>query len=577
MSESSTTSDSRHSLRELRRLIAGPERVRIEHLEERLDVDQLLAEDVSRCLPQAIRLRPERDPAMATALRGIVEEGLLRALRRDPKAFVEVLFPLLGPMIRRSVRESLQAMTTTLERLLEHGLSPAAFAWRIEALMTRRPFAQVALSHLLRYRVEHLYLIHRETGTLLTHLDAGADGLANESQDQVAGLLTAINDFARDAFGAEKDANLEAFRVGELGVRLAAGPHAFLAAVTRGNPEPRLSERLVETVETVHLEMGEELEGFDGRLAPFAHADELLRPCLITELKPPSPLVSILARALLFLVPLVLLGLLGWGIWHLVQPNALELRAADLAARIDREPGYEVHRHSIEGGQVTLHGHRDPLAEPTEDVLARVADDRLELALTPAPSPDPVLVTRRARRLLDPPATVTLGVDHTGLLTLNGEASHDWVERAKVVAPSLAGVTDLRMTVVDADLARFRRSREELESIELRFGKGSSRLSPSSEGELDRIAALARELLELGNKLGGRPSVALLGFAPGRGLAGQDLRRARATRVSEALQARGLPSRWLELPPGGALDPGTAGTAAADELGLRLELRGPLP
>ena len=59
----------------------------------------------------------------------------------------------------------------------------------------------------------------------------------------VAGMLSAIQDFARDSFKTGKDAALEEFRVGELQVWIASGRIAYLAAVIRGNP-PRESTHL---------------------------------------------------------------------------------------------------------------------------------------------------------------------------------------------------------------------------------------------------------------------------------------------------------------------------------------------
>ena len=40
--------------------------------------------------------------------------------------------------------------------------------WRVESIRTGRPFAEIVLMHSLLYRVEQVFLIHRETGLVLS-------------------------------------------------------------------------------------------------------------------------------------------------------------------------------------------------------------------------------------------------------------------------------------------------------------------------------------------------------------------------------------------------------------------------
>ena len=90
----------------------------------------------------------------------------------------------------------------------------------------------------LVYRVEQIFLIHRETSLSLLHVSG--DAVAAQDSDMVAGMLSAIQDFARDSFKTGSDEGLEEFRVGELQVWIAPGTHAYLAAVIRGNPPREL-------------------------------------------------------------------------------------------------------------------------------------------------------------------------------------------------------------------------------------------------------------------------------------------------------------------------------------------------
>src|SRR5690606_28059021 len=157
------------------------------------------------------------------------------SVQRNPQTLVDALFPVIGPAIRKSIREALASMLQTINQTLEHSLSPRSIGWRIEAWRTGQPFAQIVLSRTLLYRIEQIFLIDPRTGLLLAHV-LSAD--LEDAQDGalVSGMLTAIEDFVEDSFGADEDETLESLQVGELTVWLEAGPYALLAAVIRGIP-----------------------------------------------------------------------------------------------------------------------------------------------------------------------------------------------------------------------------------------------------------------------------------------------------------------------------------------------------
>ena len=73
----------------------------------------------------------------------------------------------MGPAIRKAIAEALRGLVQSLNQALEHSLSWRGIKWRIEALRTGRTFAEVVLSKTLVYRVEQVFLIHRESGLLL--------------------------------------------------------------------------------------------------------------------------------------------------------------------------------------------------------------------------------------------------------------------------------------------------------------------------------------------------------------------------------------------------------------------------
>ena len=205
----------------------------------------------------------ERGEQLTNALRPAVEGSIVDSIGRRPEIFVEALHPIIGPIVRKSVAETLRRLLQSFNQSLEHTFSWRGLKWRWEALRTGRSFAEVVMLRSLVYRVEQLFLIHRETSLSLLHVTS--DPALSKDSDMVAGMLSAIQDFARDSFATGEDSVLEEFRVGELQVWIVPGRHAYLAAVIRGTPSLELRPALQETIETVHVLKGSALAEFAGR------------------------------------------------------------------------------------------------------------------------------------------------------------------------------------------------------------------------------------------------------------------------------------------------------------------------
>src|ERR1700720_282821 len=189
-----------HAFEELRHLIVGPEQEGLKEIQERLDDTGRRIEDVSSVVAEAIQKRREQgdNQALAEALAPPIQDTLRESVRRDPHVLADALFPVMGPAIRKSIAETLRAMLESFNAALEHSLSWRGSQWRIEAFRTGKPFAEIVLMHSLLYRVEQVFLIHRETGLVLNHVVAPA--VATQDPDMVAGMLSAIQQFVRDSF-----------------------------------------------------------------------------------------------------------------------------------------------------------------------------------------------------------------------------------------------------------------------------------------------------------------------------------------------------------------------------------------
>lgn len=264
----------------LRRILVGPEQNRLEELATELRERHVSAADMAEHLPEAIVLRGQRDRQIGRALAPTVETALRESIRRNPREIATAIFPVLGPAIRKAIAETMSALVRSINSAVEHSFSPRGIKWRIESWRTGVPYAQVVIKHALVYRVEQAFLIHAETGLLLSH--ATAPGLELPDADLISGMLTAIQDFVRDSFRPGEGATLRTFTVGDHTVQVEAGPLALLALVIQGEAPEALRRKQQDVLEHIHLQYAGALSDFSGDTAPFKSAHEELEECLET-------------------------------------------------------------------------------------------------------------------------------------------------------------------------------------------------------------------------------------------------------------------------------------------------------
>lgn len=171
MSDSEPKSNGSDKLTELRNILF-PERAQFDSLQEKFENPELLAENVSRILPDAVRLRSRRDEDLTHALSPAVEKSLQLSVQRNPQPIVDAIFPIIGPAIRKAISAAISGLIQSLNQTLEYSLSIRGLRWRWEAIRTGKTFAEVVLLRSLLYRVEQVFLIHRESGLLLQHVSA---------------------------------------------------------------------------------------------------------------------------------------------------------------------------------------------------------------------------------------------------------------------------------------------------------------------------------------------------------------------------------------------------------------------
>lgn len=435
------------ALRTLKQLLLGEEQQQIEEIHSRIEDPSLRTEDVAEVLPDAVRLRSARDGELTDALEPPVTQCIERSIQRDPENFANALYPVMGPAIRQSITATLRGLVENINRTLEHSLSIQGLKWRIEAMRSGVPFAEIVLRHTLAYRVEQVFLIQPDSGLLMLHAQ---DELATEADaDAISGMLTAITQFVRDAFQADAKEGLETVEMGDHTVLLVHGPKAYLAAVVRGILPGELREHCQTVLEELHARYRRPLEEFDGRPDSLAPAAPLLARCLRSQHKKVEKQRGLSPAFIVILAALACLAAWwGYRLWqaHLAAQD-WQAREHRLVALLDAQPGLTLTDVEYGQRQLRLRGLRDPLAPALPPLLqqAKVAPAQVRMQWRPYLDPDPRLALQRARQTLAPPDSVTLTLDK-GTLRLRGYADPQWLRRARLQAPLIPGIAGLDTT-----------------------------------------------------------------------------------------------------------------------------------
>ena len=440
---------------ELRRLLLSTEQDDLRALHGRLDDPERRAREVSSVLPQAAKLSSARNGELSRALQPVVGDSVRESIKSKPQFFIEAFHPIIGPIVRRSIAESLRGLMQSLNRSLEHTFSWQGLKWRLEAWRTGRSFAEVVLLRSLVYRVEQIFLIHRETSLLLLHVSADAKG--GDDSDMIASMLSAIQDFTRDSF--QVTGALENFRIGELEVWIRPGRDAYLAATIRGEAPVELRTALDETLESAHTLHGSALAAFTGDAAAFEPLRPELEACLHAQYKQTDAATARTTKAYLAV---------GAAVAMLVAAGLVFLRAErrwnDFLHHLSAEPGIALtntRRGWFSASQVA--GLRDPLAADPGPLARKAGIDpqRIRFDWKQYLALDATSLRRRFEQRFGVPAGAAVAVAGRAL-EVSGSAPYEWLETVRQGWPQIPGIDSLSERAVQVTfnpelvLARFR-------------------------------------------------------------------------------------------------------------------------
>ncbi|WP_158771762.1 OmpA family protein [Paraglaciecola sp. L1A13] len=556
--------DQELQLQELRRILFGKNN---QHLTDALRHNA--REIVSDVFSEALKDRQDKDGSVKKVMAPLVDKSVEYSVTNRKEQFVGYLYPIVGSVVRKSVTAFLSEFIERTNQLLENSLTIKGLTWRIKARQAGVPYANYVASQTFNYRVEQVFLIHRETGLLLRNVSYNQQ--YSEDADLISSMLTAINDFVSDSFkpnieGREQTLNI--VKTDDFTLVLKAGPSAVLVAAVTGNMPQKIADQLQLTIEELHSLYEKQLHEFKGDAAPFVDCDQQLMDCLVSELKETAKQKKSKPWMAWSILLFVVLGLsyYAYKLW-IFQDYVEQIQA------INEQPGImlvQLERKGIQ--QIKMDVMRDPSAKPIIKWLSEqnVPTKIISLNEKSYLSLEPQIVQERVNVVAAqfPSITVTRQGESTRLI---GKLNQPQFNKLNLALSKLPGLTDAQTMLQDVEVTSPERVNiddsadfntliklkiGQINSTSIEFAIDSTELSPQAREKLAAITAQAKSLLMLASKVHIDVNFLLIGASDTNGSQSYNemLSVKRAQTVKDAIQDGGIPADKLNAIGIGVID-----------------------
>ncbi|ABG42490.1 OmpA/MotB [Paraglaciecola sp. T6c] len=570
MSTQGSSNESEHDpqLQELRRILFGRDN---QHITQALR--QNARTIVSEVFSEAFKDRQDKDGSVKKVMAPLVDKSVEYSVSNRKEQFVGYLYPIVGSVVRKSVTAFLTEFIERTNQLLENSLTIKGLTWRFQARQAGIPYATYIASQTFNYRVEQVFLIHRETGLLLNTLAYNQQSSADA--DLISSMLTAINDFVSDSFRPNKDGQeqgLDIVKTDDFTLVLKAGPSAILVAAVTGNMPQRVANQLQQTIEEIHTLYEPQLREFKGDASAFADCDQQLADCLVSELKDSEKAKESkpwMAWGILLFIAIGA-GYYSYKLWQ-IQNYVQKISS------INQEAGImlvQAQRNGIK--DISIDILRDPNAEKINSWLAEQNIPQEMVRVTEKPYlslEEPIIQSRLSNVLVQYPSLTLANNSISG--ELDQQQYFDLRNRVQQLpgmldSESVLGqisVTDpltLQMDDVESIQTLIDLKINQFNGASIEFAINSSQLTPEAKDGISTVAEIGKTLLNLAKQTEQEMSFIVIGASDAQGSRSYNevLSIKRAQTVKNALQMRGIPADKLNAIGIGIVDVPAAGNGA---------------
>tara|TARA_R110002072_G_scaffold1780_13_gene14937 strand:+ start:13729 stop:15420 length:1692 start_codon:yes stop_codon:yes gene_type:complete len=529
-------------LERVKQILVGDLRDALQSIEARFEHEAFLAL-VTDVVAEALEQRTDTDSKISDVLAPTIDQAITGSINQDPKKLASSLYPIMGPAIRKSISETLQQMMENFNQLLEESVSPQSIRWRFDAWRTGRSYSELVMLNTIEFRIEQVFLIHRETSLLIQHQVSDLTDV--KDPDMVSSMFSAIQDFIEDSFSTNETNELNTLRLGDLTVVIQRGPAAVLAAVVRGRVPEDLRVSMVRLLESLHGQKRSQLADYSGDPAEFIELEPDVRQLLQSEKKQQEkakkkfPWLAVISIA-------VILSAIGYWQWLGFEINQQQKH---LIKQLEATAGITLLEAKFSRDELNAKLLVDPDATQPDTILAdATAEFSTRVTTTPYLSIEDKILQRRAMRILTPEEDIQLRVVDR-ILWAEGTATTNWLAQAQQQWMRVAGIESFdfnSLIVVNPDLDRINALTRELESFVFEFESGKAEIDTSTT-QFQNLVTDVKSLLTQAKRLGYTVKIDVVGFtdASGSDRINRILGLQRALTLTTRLVENGIPATAL--------------------------------
>ncbi len=193
-----------------------------------------------------------------------VKETIKTELEYSRDEFIEALYPIIGQVVRRYVKYSFDGFLETVNDRMSSAFSPTRWARRVRGMFGGVSNEELMIQEsITQSKIEEAFVIHMDSGLLI-----GSYSSNNTSDlDMIAGMLTAIKSFVKDAFQAKDQGELETIEYGNYKILINHFHKYYIATVLSGMIDAQLKERMdVHFMEFSKKHVPDSIKDIDDRL-----------------------------------------------------------------------------------------------------------------------------------------------------------------------------------------------------------------------------------------------------------------------------------------------------------------------
>ncbi len=184
-------------LDKLKEILLGDEREKIKNIQNKVEDPAYLQKKVSPAFEaQFNQLKQNFPREYEDKVNQLIDEKL----ESSQEAIVNVIYPVLGKMIKKYVTLQIQSVKDAVDDRIKNTFTAKTFFQRMKASVFGVKESDVIFSDLINYQVEEAFLIEKNSGLVVGTASRGA----TMDKDVIAGMLTAIKAFGEDAFKKEE-------------------------------------------------------------------------------------------------------------------------------------------------------------------------------------------------------------------------------------------------------------------------------------------------------------------------------------------------------------------------------------